>query len=113
MSYAYQTKVGNTARQIAQTLTLYGRVLDLTDAVVTFVAEHTTDKSAYISRTAEVVDAVKGRVRFQFTAAETKVPGLYNCEWRIVYQDGTVLTVPDNDNITLEIVKGVWRSGNV
>jgi hypothetical protein len=113
MSYTYKTKARDNARQITHTLRLQGRPLDLTDATVEFIAQHTTDATAYIARSAVVVDATKGKVRFKFTSDETKVPGLYNTEWRITYQDGSILTVPDDDVITLEIVKGVKKHGNV
>lgn len=113
MPYTYKTKTGDTARQISHTLMLYGRYLDLTDATVYFIAQHSQDATVYIERAAQVVDATKGRVRFQFSEAETKVTGLYNCEWSIVYQDGSRLSVPDDDSITVEIVKGVRKRGNV
>lgn len=113
MPYTYTTKVGDTARQISHTLMLYGRPLDLTGTTVYFIMRGTQDSTVYVERAANLIDAINGKVRFKFTTGETDRPGLYNCEWRIVFDEGSVLTVPDNDTLTLEIVKAVRKIGNI
>lgn len=44
---------------------------------------------------ATVVDVATGLVRYNWTAIDTEVPGLYDAEWQVTYLDGSVLTFPN------------------
>lgn len=107
MAYTHRIKVGDTARTLRQTLTLFGRLLPLTGATVHFIARHTTDSTVYIDQVATVLDGVKALVEYNFTAQDVAVVGLYNYEWFVTLANGKTLTVPDAGSYTLEIIKGV------
>lgn len=113
MSYGYAIKEGDTARRVIDELKLDGIPLDLTNTSVWFVMISGADHTVYLEQPAVVVDALKGKVTYAFKAAETAKAGLYNCEWLVKYPSGTQLTVPDNESVTLEIVKRVRKVGNV
>lgn len=111
--FGYSIKVGNTARKVLDDLSLYGKPLDLTDATVYWIMRHTTDQTHYLEALATVLDGPKALVEYRFTSGQTSFPGIYNCEWRVIFDDGTETTVPDNGHITLEIKLAVRRVGNL
>lgn len=108
MAYGYATKTGDTARQVIDNLKLYGRPLDLTGAAVNFIMRKADERGdVVLDQPAIVQNALKGTVTYRFIVGQTDKPGLYNCEWRVVFPTGRIVTVPDNDSVTLRIVKSV------
>lgn len=57
-----------------------------------------------VSAIAEIVDAVGGRVRHAWAAADTEVPGVYRLEAEITYADGRRLTCPSDGYRTVEVL---------
>lgn len=112
--FGYTIKQGETARQVIDDLKLAGVPVDLTDAAVWFIMRNTSNpEQGYLEKEAVVQDAKKGTVVYRFQPGETDWPGVYNCEWSVVFSDGDRLPVPDNDMIQLEIIKSARKHANV
>lgn len=86
-----------------------GAPLDLTTAegVVAHVRCMEDDPPPLISREVLVVDADAGVVRFEWEAGETDVPGLYEIEFEITWEDDRPQTVPTKSNQTFRIYEAI------
>lgn len=52
---------------------------------------------------AEVTDRENGRVHFDYRATSLPDPGAYQCDFRVVWQDGDILSFPHDDELLLAI----------
>jgi hypothetical protein len=57
-----------------------------------------------VNRAVTVLDAPTGKVEYAPDVADVAVAGLYRAEFESVWQDGTRLTFPENDYITVVIL---------
>lgn len=90
--------VGATAPSVFGTLvTADGSAINLTDATVRFQMRLAIDRRFAVDAVATVVDAVTGRVRYDWQAGDLALAGEFVSRWRIQYQDGAVeYTEPEN-----------------
>jgi len=88
-------KEGDT-RPVAQAVLTRGTVIvDLTLAdSVTFKMKEETSNVLKVNAAAVVTDAVGGAVEYRWVTADTDTAGLYNAEWQVNWQDGSVETFP-------------------
>lgn len=92
----------DTARYIEQTLTLGGSPVDLTNTEV-YLVWFKRPLGPAIARTAEIVNAAAGMVKYKPIRADVVRSGEYWVEWRIKYPDGTFLSVPTRAPIKLVV----------
>jgi hypothetical protein len=78
---------------------------NLTGATVVFNMRLPGAASAKVSRKAvQVVSpATDGKVRYVWAAEDTDTVGTYSAEFEVTYQDGSVETFPNADDITVHI----------
>lgn len=112
MGYSYTVKQGDSNRRAVDEIKENGVPVLLTDATVYFIMRHTTE-TKYVEEEATVLDALTGKVAYRLTVNDTDTPGLYECEWRVVFEDGSVASYPPDDNISLTVTKAVRKRGNV
>lgn len=96
-----QIKVGDTSRDLTDTLTLNGAAINLTGASVNLIWQKRG--GAEQSKSATITDAVAGDVSYTFTAADVAFPTEIHFAWQIVFGDTTELTVPSDGNHILKI----------
>jgi hypothetical protein len=103
---AYAVKRGNTDPPLRATLRAGGKPLPLTDvAQVRFHMRPVIGATGpVIDGLATVIDAPKGRVQYQWAPGDTAVPGWYDTEWWIQWNDGTERTIPNDGWVALEVV---------
>lgn len=103
MAYV-KIKRNDTARSIEDTLMFGGVVINLTGATVVLVLK--SDLGTVVRRTAAVVSASAGTVRYTLVAGDwnTLTAGVWKTEWEVTISGGTVLTIPDDGYHTIEIV---------
>lgn len=90
-----------------------GNGVDLAGATVSFVYRLSTEaRSTAVSGSAAIVDSNNGVVRFDWTAGDTDVPGIYFAEFQIVFGSGDVLTVPNTSDLILRFFDDVG-TGNI
>lgn len=51
-----------------------------------------------------IASAAGGVVRHDWVAVETASSGIFNCEYEILWNDGTIQTVPNSGYFSIEIV---------
>jgi hypothetical protein len=56
-----------------------------------------------INRSAEIIDATNGKVRFSFVKGETSTSGTMRAEFEVTYPNGIVETFPNKGYITVSI----------
>lgn len=80
-----------------------GTPVDLTNASVRF---HMVDHRGVlrISKTIDIIDAVRGMVRVVFEPGETAAAGLYRAEFAVIFPDGRKETYPNHGYVTVHIV---------
>lgn len=97
-------KQGDTGNPIRAILRDGDGAINLTNATVRFTMRALGSSSLKVNRqTATTVSASAGSVRYNWAAADIDTPGVYECEWEITFQDGTILTVPDTGYDRVEI----------
>lgn len=86
----------NDRRPAAQTSLYRGTTLvDLTDATgITFKMTYRGKKDLTVNTAATINDAVTGDVEYRWQEGDTAVPGVYNAEWEVAWNDGTTETFP-------------------
>jgi hypothetical protein len=75
--------------------------LDLTDATVKFQMRKADDKRYTVNATADIVDAVSGRVSYSWGQNDLAVPGDYESQWEVTFVDGMVQTTATPNVITV------------
>jgi hypothetical protein len=79
--------------------------IDITDAVVTIkVVKDDTDEVIIDDQPCDEVVPTLGKIRYTFKSTETADVGMYKIEFKIVFFDGTSISVPSNDVLWLFIV---------
>ena len=101
MATVIKIKRGDTARLLTDTLTLDGEAIDLTSAVVVLVWH---DGDTAQRKTAAIMSATAGEVSYKPTEADTETVAKIRLEWEITFGDGSVMTVPSEDYIILDII---------
>jgi len=96
---------GNTAPAI--TATLHDEddptiVLDLSTATgVRFQMRRPDDRRFTVNAAAVIVDALAGKVAYAWSANDLAVPGDYDVQWEVTFNDGKVQTTAHPNRITV------------
>lgn len=80
-----------------------GQVINLTGASVTLKLK-LAGSTVVIERTMTVANAVQGIVQYDWVSGDTDVAGTYLINFKVIYDDGSPETFPNNDNQVLNIV---------
>ena len=73
-----------------------GNAVDLTGATVEFHMSSVDRTTKTVSQSANIVDAVAGKVQYDWQAGDTDTPGTFLAEWQVTYSNGTTETFPAN-----------------
>lgn len=85
---------GATAPAITATLIdQYGNVANLTGASVNFVMTNAFYGNA-VNQPATIVNATAGQVSYSWGTSDTVNPGLFSCQWQVVFSSGAQETYP-------------------
>ena len=95
-------KQNDTARYIADTLTLDGTAIDLTDCSVVLVIR--LPDGTVKRRNAEIVALATGQVRYHFVEEDVAQYGTMQLEWEITFDSEDVLTVPGASYMQIKVV---------
>lgn len=79
-----------------------GGSVDLSGATVVFNMENRISRAAAV-----VTGASTGLVTYNWTAADTSQPGLFDAEFEVTYSDGKVETFPREGYIKIRIMERV------
>ena len=77
---------------------------DLTGATVRFHARDKSDGVVKIDAAVTITGAASGQCEWRPEAADTDVPGRYDCEWEVTFADATIQTFPTRGYDRLKIV---------
>lgn len=106
-SPAFFLKVGDRLPPIEAILLDAGGVaVDLTGATVDFVYRKVGETTGVV-RTATVVDAQTGKVKYDFVAADTTAAGLLDAEWQVTFTGGKKSTFPNHKHLRLQIISSL------
>jgi 5-hydroxyisourate hydrolase-like protein (transthyretin family) len=95
----------DTADVIERTLrNAFGVAVNLTGATLKFSMRLKPGGAVKISALlGTIVDAVNGRVRYEFVAANTDTSGEYEAEFQVEYSDASIQTFPNDGFIPVSI----------
>lgn len=80
-------------------------VVNLTSATaVRFIMTNKTTGIKRVDHAATIVDAVNGKVKYQWITGDCDIVGPYNGEFEIAWSDGTFETFPNSKNINIKVV---------
>jgi hypothetical protein len=96
-------KKGETARYFYDEITLNGAAVDLTSAAV--VLNLAVEGGTALSFTGEVIDAAAGQVKYQPTGSDLGTVGIYQAEWRLTLDDGSLLIFPTDKTYVVQILE--------
>mgnify|MGYP001567930676 CR=1 FL=1 len=97
-------KRNDTASVLQDQLLLDGVAINLTGATVSLCTKNNRT-GASLKRSAAIVNALTGQVEYQLIAEDTATVGDHLVEWEIIFGNGRILTVPDNDWHIMKIVE--------
>jgi hypothetical protein len=104
MSSEFFLKLNDRLPVIQSQLSDYYGYINLNSASgVTFVYRPAPTGTTII-RNATIVSGDIGLVQYSWVASDVSTPGVYNCEWRIGFNDGRQMTIPNDSYITFEIL---------
>lgn len=83
-----------------------GSAIDLSQAAeVVFTMNDAVRRTPIIHRRpVTIVNAANGLVRVDWQAGDLQIPGEYDAEFEITFQNGRVLTVPNTGYIRIQVV---------
>lgn len=96
-------KKGETARYFYDEIELDGVAVDLTGATV--VLNLKIEGGAALSLPGEVIDAAAGQVKYQPSGSDLGTVGIYQAEWRLTLDDGSLLIYPPDETYVVQILE--------
>lgn len=97
----FETKQFDTARSLTYTLNVGNQAVDLTSATASLNIQ--TPTLNILNRSVTVVSASAGVVRYDFVSDDTRDVGLYRMEFKIAFNDGTIIRIPTVDWIYMNV----------
>lgn len=102
----FTIKQYNTVPSLEATLLDYlGQPVVLTGATVNFSMRSQDNPTLVVSGVATIVDALTGKVAYQWGAANTNTAGSYIGEFSVTYANGGYESFPNGDYIQIHVVK--------
>lgn len=113
MSYTapFTIKRGDTLPELVRTLNDANGPVDLTGASVRFLMSHATTGAIVIDAPADITIAASGEVSYVWQDGETDAEGTYNAEFEATFQDGRILTFPNDGYMRVTITRSVDDPG--
>ena len=107
MATDFFLKQGDTAPPIVAVLKDASlAVVPLTAATsVRFLMSDKLSGVPAVNHLGTIVDAVNGKVSYQWQPGDSDIVSTYNGEWEIAWSDGTYETFPNSKYMTIKIVK--------
>ncbi|MFZ8887715.1 MAG: BppU family phage baseplate upper protein [Steroidobacteraceae bacterium] len=93
----------DTARKIAQQLTVDGEPINLAGVTVYLQWKRLHSQDPVVLKTASIANASEGRVEYQPDSTDFAVAGDYEMEWRIQFSGTQRLTVPTENRIQVKV----------
>ena len=100
-----EVKQLDTARTFNYTLNVGSTAVDLTNATVSLNILRPDNTTA--TRSATVVTPISGSVSYDLVADDTAQSGLHRLEWKVRFQDATVIRIPTNDFIYMLVNEAI------
>lgn len=75
--------------------------VNLTGATVRFHMRLPGATSLTVDGAAEIVTAASGIVKYVWQAGDTDEPGAYEAEFEVTFDDDTILTFPNSENLSI------------
>jgi len=93
----------------AQLLNADGTPINLTNCTVKFfmVSISASGGQPKVNASCAIIDAVNGKVRYSWQAADTSDYGDYKAEFQITFPDGSIQTVPNDGYLIISVVKEI------
>ena len=82
-----------------------GSAIDLTGATVYFIMGNLTDYSTYRSGLATITGSTTGQCQYNWNVLDTGSVGTYWGEFQATWGVGSVMTLPNNHNLKIEILE--------
>jgi len=97
----------NTIPKINRTLEYSnGSPVDLTGATVYFHMGVLSDSSPYRSGLCVVTGLTTGKCSYNWNTLDTAVPGAYWGEFEVNWGNGSIMTIPSDNNLKIKIYEG-------
>jgi hypothetical protein len=94
----FYIKKGDTLPRIESLLRYSdGRAVNLKDAIAVQFVYRPVNGGIAIFKNGVIIDAIQGKVGYQWVTGDTAIPGDYVAEWRITFSDNGQLTIPNNE----------------
>lgn len=78
--------------------------IDLTQCTVRFIMRKRGEEAYKVYQTVTIVDEDSGRIRYNWSAADTDTAGTFDAEFEVTYSDGTIETFPNDTYVTVNIL---------
>lgn len=78
-----------------------GNVINLTNCTVRFQMRRPDDRRFTVNAPATIVNAAGGVCRYSWGANDLSVPGDYQFQWEVTYQDQRVITTAPVETLTV------------
>ena len=101
--YDFHLKRGDTSPSFERQLTGDGAPIDLSEAGTTVRFIMHDGGEAVIDRSASIVDAPEGVVRYNWLDGDTDTVGTYRAEFEVTYSDGAVESFPNDHDLYIRV----------
>lgn len=103
----FMIKRGDTLPEFERTLTDASGAVDLSGASVAFRMASRDSGTTVVDRSATIVSASTGIVKYAWQAGDTATAGTYSAEFRVTFGDGRILTFPNVGTMSVEIAPNI------
>lgn len=84
--------------------------VDLSNAQVVFTMRSRDNDTLVVDGDAIVIDELEGKVAYPWSPTDTFVPGAYNGEFVVTYQDGGIESFPNSTYIQIHVVRSAGNA---
>ena len=106
MAVTIEIKRGDTSAKFQDNLTINGVPVNLGGGCIArFILRRHGKPQKVVSALAIIIDPNAGGVEYQPVVDDIDEEGVYDMEWEITFPSGQILTFPNNDFNTIEILR--------
>ena len=80
-----------------------GSAIDLTSSTIYFIMGNISDYTTYRSGLCTITAAGSGQCQYNWDVLDTGTAGTYWGEFQVTWSPGSVMTLPNNHNLKIEI----------